>query len=460
MSPPLETLAQALTNGDKARVIDALTQEPSTRSDGIDTAHHVILPFLVGHAMCDSSAFSGVRLADFVNGIFSAFFDEPDRRPRHMAASAKLCRGQVAYFVDYDRRSTIRDAKEDIDALLLESAQAHDWPRCEDCLLAIWDRDGAKAVLERIWLLLTEPPLLGHYRYEFAGYLAELNELFTDPASQRLCRALTCRMGAQYAARHPECLSGEEHERPRDFLLDENLVHHLQQQFDELAKHSVIRTNADKYRHFNSKAFQDILDRADAVEVFDAIGQYLTDGHSVRRLYESLMVHSLGRLIRGPIEAPTEAHQGWRWNPLKRQFTAVAEIPKCMRCASPQIAARVLFHAAFLLVAYRTTDLGESPNLTLPEKAVDESDDELLDRIESTVRSANVETVTRLVLSYLSAELPPHDLLFRLRQATGDSSCGQRMLVDTWFELKDSSDRHLVLLAMARWGTYAHCDGP
>lgn len=452
---PIERLNHALLNGDRDGVLEALQLEPSVREESVGDAHRLILRYLFGHAMNDYSAFSGVRLADFVNGISSAFFDEPDHRPRHLLAAAKLCSGEFSFAVRPNERSNIAE-EEDIDSMLLQAVRANDWQCCEDWLLALGERDGNKAVLERIWLLLTEPALLGHYRYEFAGYLVELDELFVDAESQALSLRLACRMGAQYAARHPNYKSWEEHERPAAFVLDQRVAEQLQQQIDELAKLEVRAESVDSNTPFNSEALHEVLDRADPIEVFDAITRCLRDGHSVRALYESLMLHSLGRLICGPVEAPGGAHRGSWWNPLKRQFTAVAEIPKCLRCSAPHVAARVLYHVAFLLVVYKDKELGEAPDLSLPRERAEATSEVLLDQIESAVRSANVDIATELVLSYLSTEYSQRELLLRLRQATADDSCGQRMLVDTWFELDGLPDRHLVLVAMARWGAYAH----
>lgn len=84
----------------------------------------------------------------------------------------------------------------------------------------------------------------------------------------------------------------------------------------------------------------------------------------------------------------------------------------------------------------------------------------VLDQIIQAMQAADFEKTTDLAVHYLANEFDGEALLRSLRNTTADKSCGQRALVETWYAFGARPDQRLALIAMARWGAFAHQPRP
>jgi hypothetical protein len=214
---------------------------------------------------------------------------------------------------------------------------------------------------------------------------------------------------------------------------------------------------------YDEDAFVNALLSVNIQKSFDAVITVLQSGVKLDRLITTLVLLAADRMARTPINVDAG------WGALTIELNLAASLRTAKRHSSDHVAAKGLFHAAWLVFTDRWLNIPVRPLTTpLGGDTLDvPSEDAGMQLILNSIASLNVQDVGRQVLEYLNAGYSGNRLLHEMgRVMVWDDTNTQilptlRTVFEEW-ERTSGSDRALgaghparyqLLVGLARYAT-------
>jgi nitrite reductase/ring-hydroxylating ferredoxin subunit len=319
--------------------------------------------------------------------------------------------------------------------------------RIERCLFTAGHLDYKDRILPLLYQCAVEPHFLGFADDLFSlGCLAEITESFGWEQSSEL----VCNLGAK--------LVGRRRAEPERFRRDAvSLMASMVPAIEASnpPSNSVIEHDED--------AFVSALVSVNIQKSFDAVSAALKAGVKLDRLITSLVLLAADRMARTPVNVDAG------WSALTLELNLAASLRTAQRQSGDQVAAKGLFHAAWLVFADRWLNIPVRP-LTTPLGGGTlnvHNEDAGVQVILNSIASLNVQDVGRQVLEYLNAGYSGDRLLHEMGRVMLWDDTNTRILptlrtvFDEW-ERSGGSDRALgaghparyqLLVGLARYAT-------
>src|SRR5207249_4189556 len=188
---------------------------------------------------------------------------------------------------------------------------------------------------------------------------------------------------------------------------------------------------------------------------FDAVGTVLKAGVKLDRLITTLVLLSADRMARTPVNVDAG------WGALTVELNLAASLRTAQRHGGDQVAAKGLFHAAWLLFADRWLNIPVRP-LTIPlggDTLDVPNEDAGVRVILNSIASLNVQDVGREVLEYLNTGYSGDRLLQEMgRVMLWDDTNTQvmptlRTVLEEWDRCSGHPARSQLLVGLARYAT-------
>ncbi len=150
---------------------------------------------------------------------------------------------------------------------------------------------------------------------------------------------------------------------------------------------------------YDEDAFVRGLVSVDIQKSFEAVSTVLNAGVKLDRLITTLVLLSADRMARTPVNVDAG------WDALTTELNLAASLRTAQRYGGDHVAAKGLFHAAWLLFADRWINIPVRPLTTpLGRDTLDVPDEDAgVQLILKSIASLNVQDVCRQVLEYLNA---------------------------------------------------------
>ena len=319
--------------------------------------------------------------------------------------------------------------------------------RIERCLFTAYHLGYEDKILKLLYECAVEPHFLGIADNPLSiGYLAEVIETFGWEQSSELVFNLCAR------------LLGRRRGEPERFRRD--AVGLMSSMVPNIEASNVSRNGVIEY---DEDAFVSALTSVNIQKSFEAVSAVLKSGVELDRVITTLVLFSADRMARTPVNVDAG------WGPLTMELNLAASLRTARRHGGDHVAARGLFHAAWMVFADRwlnipvralTNPLG-GDMLDVPDE------DEGMRVILNSIASLNVQNVGRQVLEYLNAGYSADRLLHEIGRAMlWDDTNTQilptlRTVLEEW-ERSGGSDpalgaghpaRYQLLVGLARYAT-------
>ena len=319
--------------------------------------------------------------------------------------------------------------------------------RIERCLFTAYHLDYEDKIMPLLYECAVEPHFLGFADNLLSlGYLAEAIESFGWEQSSELVFSL----GAKLLGRR----RGEPERFRRDAVgLMTSMVPVIQ----------ASNPSTNRVIEYDEDAFVGALVSVNIQKSFDAVGAVLKAGVNLDRLITTLVLLSADRMARTPVNVDAG------WGALTVELNLAASLRTAQRHGGDQVAAKGLFHAAWLLFADRWLNIPVRP-LTIPlggDTLDVPNEDAGVRVILNSIASLNVQDVGRQVLEYLNAGYSGDRLLHEMGRVMLWDDTNTRILptlrtvFEEW-ERSSGSDpalgaghpaRYQLLVGLARYAT-------
>ena len=319
--------------------------------------------------------------------------------------------------------------------------------RIERCLYTARENNYDDKIFKLLYECAVAPHYLGFPRN--LTYLSDLAEVVNEfgwvDSSELVCN-LAAKMIGQGRA-EPESLHREALRLMADLLPD-------------IESHNYeLNTKTD----FNERALVEAILSVNIDRAFKSISEAVHDGVSIQRLITSFVLLAADRMARTPVDVDAG------WGALSTEFNLAASLRIAYKYGGPSVAAKGLFHAAWLTFSNRWINIPlrdlQDP-LSHGELTVSNAE-QGTDQIVNSIRSLNVHGVTDEVLGYLGTDFSSNSLLKEIGGAVlWDDTNLQllstlRAIFDEWDHV-NSGDvalgdghpaRHQLLVGLARYAT-------
>jgi nitrite reductase/ring-hydroxylating ferredoxin subunit len=319
--------------------------------------------------------------------------------------------------------------------------------RIERCLFTAYHLDYQDKILQLLYECAVETHFLGIADNVLSlAYLAEIIDTFGWEQSSEL----VFNLGAKLLGRR----RGEPERFRRDAVA-------LMSSMVPIIEASNPANNS--LTEYDEESFVIALASVNIQKSFEAVSGVLTSGVKLDRLITTLVLFAADRMARTPVNVDAG------WGALTMELNLAASLRTALRHGGDRVAAKGVFHAAWLIFADRWLNIPVRP-LTSPldGKALDVPDEDAGVRvILNSIASLNVQDVGRQVLEYLNAGYSGDHLLHEMGRAMlWDDTNTQilptlRTVFDEW-EGSGGSDpalgaghpaRYQLLVALARYAT-------
>jgi nitrite reductase/ring-hydroxylating ferredoxin subunit len=319
--------------------------------------------------------------------------------------------------------------------------------RIERCLFTACHLDYKDKILPLLYQCAVEPHFLGFADNLLSlSYLAEVIESFGWEQSPEL----VFNLGAKLVGRR----RGEPERFRRDAVaLMTSMVPDIEA--SNLSSNSVVEYDED--------AFVGALVSVNIQKSFDAVRAVLKGGVSLDRLITTLVLLAADRMARTPVNVDAG------WGALTMELNVAASLRTARRHGGDEVAAKGLFHAAWLVFADRWLNIPARPLTTpLGGGRLNVTDEDAGVRvILNSIASLNVQDVGRQVLEYLNEGYSGDRLLHEMGRVMLWDDTNTRILptlrtvFDEW-ERSGGSDpalgaghpaRYQLLVGLARYAT-------
>jgi nitrite reductase/ring-hydroxylating ferredoxin subunit len=319
--------------------------------------------------------------------------------------------------------------------------------RIERCLFTAGHLDYKDKILPLLYECAVEPHFLGFADNLLSlGCLAEIIESFGWEQSPEL----VFNLGAKLIGRR----RGEPERFRRDAV---GLMASLVPQIE------ASNSSSNRVIEYDEDAFVSALVSVNIQKSFNAVSTALKAGVKLDRLITSLVLLSADRMARTPVNVDAG------WGALTMELNLAASLRTAQRHGGDQVAAKGLFHAAWLVFADRWLNIPVRP-LTTPlggGKLNVPDEDAGVRVILNSIASLNVQDVGRQVLEYLNAGYSGDRLLHEMGRVMLWDDTNTRILptlrtvFEEW-ERSGGSDpalgaghpaRYQLLVGLARYAT-------
>ncbi len=319
--------------------------------------------------------------------------------------------------------------------------------RIERCLFTAHHLGYQEKILPLLYECVVEPHFLSFADNLLSvGYLAEVVESFGWAQSSEL----VFNLGAK--------LLGRDRGEPERFRRDAvGLMASLAPGIDASnpAANSVIEYNEDE--------FVNALLSVNIQKSFDAVSKVLKEGVKLDRLITTLVLLAADRMARTPVNVDAG------WGVLTTELNVAASLRTAQRHGGDHVAAKGLFHAAWLVFSDRWLNIPVRPLTTpLGGDTLDvPNEDAGVRMILNSIASLNVQDVGRQVLEYLNAGYSGNRLLHEMGRVTLWDDTNTRILptlrtvFEEWEHCNGSDPslgaghpaRYQLLVGFARYAT-------
>jgi len=319
--------------------------------------------------------------------------------------------------------------------------------RIERCLFTAYHLDYEDKIMPLLYQCAVEPHFLGFADNLLSlGYLAEAIESFGWEQSSELVFSL----GAKLLGRR----RGEPERFRRDAVgLMTSMVPVIQ----------ASNPSTNRVIEYGEDAFVGAFVSVNIQKSFDAVCTVLKAGVKLDRLITTLVLLSADRMARTPVNVDAG------WGALTVELNLAASLRTAQRQGGDQVAAKGLFHAAWLLFADRWLNIPVRP-LTIPlggDTLDVPNEDAGVRVILNSIAALNVQDVGRQVLEYLNAGYSGDRLLHEMGRVMLWDDTNTRILptlrtvFEEW-ERSSGSDlalgaghpaRYQLLVCLARYAT-------
>ncbi len=269
--------------------------------------------------------------------------------------------------------------------------------RIERCLHTAHENDYEEHIFKLLYECAVAPHFLG-----FARNLANLGDLaqVVDTFGWSESSELVCNLGAKMA--------GRGRDEPERFHRD--AVRMLRDLAPGLESHDYTGNTRTEY---DENALVDALLSVDIERSFEAVHRALRDGVAIERLITTFVLLAADRMARTPVNVDAG------WGPLSTEFNLSASLRHALAYGGPAVAAKGLFHAAWLIFDHRWINI---PTRSLDEPLSDhlsESGDaaSAAEDIVQSIKSLNIHGVGDQVVGYLNSGYDGTELLKSVGQA-------------------------------------------
>jgi len=319
--------------------------------------------------------------------------------------------------------------------------------RIERCLFTAGHLDYRDKILPLLYECAVEPHFLGFADNLLSlGGLAEIIESFGWEQSSEL----VFNLGAKLVGRR----RGEPERFRRDAVrLMSSMVPNIE----------ASNPSSTRVIEYDEDAFVGALVSVNIQKSFDAVSTVLKSGVKLDRLITSLVLLAADRMARTPVNVDAG------WGALTMELNLAASLRIAQRHGGDQVAAKGLFHAAWLVFADRWLNIPFRPltsplgggTLNVP------NEDAGVGVILNSIASLNVQDVGRQVLEYLNAGYSGDRLLHEMGRVMLWDDTNTRILptlrtvFEEW-ERSGGSDsalgaghpaRYQLLVGLARYAT-------
>src|SRR5437867_937441 len=319
--------------------------------------------------------------------------------------------------------------------------------RIERCLFTAYHLHHQDKILPLLYECAVEPRFLGFAENLLTlGHLAEIVESFGWEQSSELVFNLSAK------------LIGRKRGEPERFRRDAVGLMTSMVPITE-----AVNPSANRVIDYDEDALVNALLSVNIQKSFEAVCAVLNAGVKLDRLITTLVLLSADRMARTPVNVDAG------WGALTVELNLAASLRTAQRHGGDQVAAKGLFHAAWLLFADRWLNIPVRP-LTIPlggDTLDVPNEDAGVRVILNSIASLNVQDVGRQVLEYLNAGYSGDRLLHEMGRVMLWDDTNTRILptlrtvFEEW-ERSSGSDpalgaghpaRYQLLVGLARYAT-------
>ena len=263
--------------------------------------------------------------------------------------------------------------------------------RIERCLYTACENNHEDRIFGLLYQSAVAPYFLGFARnVTYLGDLARVVDTFGWNESSEL----VCNLGAK--------MVGQGRDEPERFHRD--AVRMLRDLAPTLDAHDyTTNTRAD----YDENALVDALLSVDIERSFEAVHRSLKDGVSLQRLITTFVLLAADRMARTPVNVDAG------WGPLSTELNLAASLRHALSYGGPAVAARGLFHAAWVIFDNRWINIParrlDEPLPVHRSEGVDTAG--ASEGIVQSIKSLNIHGVGDEVVGYLNSGYDGTDLL-------------------------------------------------
>ena len=309
--------------------------------------------------------------------------------------------------------------------------------RIERCLFTAHHLGATEKILPLLFDCAVEPHFLGFPDNLISlGYLSEVIDVFGWEKGGEL----VFNLGAKLVGRG----RGEPQRFRRDAV---RLMEKMISSIDE--------TTSDANAGYDEDAFVNALTSVDIQRSFDAVDSVLKTDVDIDQLITTLVLLAADRMARTPVNVDAS------WHCLTTELNLAASLRTAQRVGGDKVAAKGIFHAAWLTFDNRWLNIPprsleeplEGDNLDAP------SEDEGVQLIINSIESLDVQGIGGQALAYLNAGYPGARLLREMGRAILWNDTASEILptlrtvFEEWERCAGHPARNQLLVALARYAT-------
>ena len=309
--------------------------------------------------------------------------------------------------------------------------------RIERCLFTAHQLSATEKILPLLFECAVEPYFLGFPDNLISlGYLSEAIDVFGWEKGGELAFNL----GAKLIGRG----RGEPQRFRRDAI---RLMADMTPSIDT----GTLNSNAG----YDEDAFVNALTSVNIQRSFDAVDSNLKAGVEIDQLITTLVLLAADRMARTPVNVDAG------WSCLTTELNLAASLRTAQRIGGDTVAAKGIFHAAWLIFDNRWLNI---PPRSLEEPLEGEkfdvaSEDSEVQQIINSIESLDVQRVGGQVLAYLDADYSGNRLLQEMGRAILWNDTASeilptlRTMFEEWERCAGHPARNQLLVALARYAT-------
>ncbi len=206
---------------------------------------------------------------------------------------------------------------------------------------------------------------------------------------------------------------------------------------------------------FDEDAFVNALTSVNLQRSFEAVQAVLTDGVKLERLITTLVLLAADRMAHTPVNVDAG------WGNLTMELNVAASLRSAQQIGGNSVAAKGLFHVAWLIFANRWINIPSRPlSQPLSQEKLDVANEtDGIKHIIDTIETLNVQEVGTQVLGYLNAGYCAERLIEEIgHSALWDDTGSQvlptlRTVFEEWKRAEGHPAQSQLLVGLARYVT-------